>query len=441
MTGGPAADAIAAVFRSEFGRAVAILARVLGDVSDAEDAVQDAYAQALRRWPETGVPANPAGWIVTVARNRAIDRLRRERALDERRAELTRRATERLMTDPVFDSTDEIPDERLRLIFTCCHPALNREAQVALTLRLVGGLEVREIARALLSSEDAVAQRLVRAKRKLRVAAVPLRVPAGDELPARLAAVLAVVYLVFNEGYAATSGPDLLRDDVAGEAVRLGKVLVELMPDESEAAGLLGLMLLQHARRRARTAADGSLVLLEQQDRRAVGRRRHRRGHRADRAGAAPAPAARAVRDRGGDRRRARRGAGLGRHRLAPAGRALPRAARRLALAGGRAEPRGRRGHGRRAGGGPGDARPARGQPRAGVQPPAACRPRRPAAPQRPRRRGGGRLPGRRRAGHATTPSAPSSADGSQRPLAEQPLRAGDAHRGLRLHGAVGDVR
>ncbi|HVG68337.1 MAG TPA: RNA polymerase sigma factor [Gaiellales bacterium] len=267
MTGGPAADAIAAVFRSEFGRAVAILARVLGDVSDAEDAVQDAYAQALRRWPETGVPDNPAGWIVTVARNRAIDRLRRERALDERRAELTRRATERLMTDPLFDSTDEMPDERLRLIFTCCHPALNREAQVALTLRLVGGLEVREIARALLSSEDAVAQRLVRAKRKLRVAAVPLRVPAGDELPSRLAAVLAVVYLVFNEGYAATSGPDLLRDDVAGEAVRLGKVLVELMPDESEAAGLLGLMLMQHARRQARTAADGSLVLLEQQDR------------------------------------------------------------------------------------------------------------------------------------------------------------------------------
>ena len=237
MTGGPAADTIGAVFRSEFGRAVAILARVLGDVSDAEDAVQDAYAQAVRRWPETGIPDNPAGWIVTVARNRAIDRLRRERAMDERRAELARQATERLMTDPVFDSTDEIPDERLRLIFTCCHPALNREAQVALTLRLVGGLDVQEIARAMLAGEDAVAQRLVRAKRKLRTAGVPLRVPAGDELPARMAAVLAVVYLVFNEGYAATSGPDLLRDDVAGEAVRLGKVLVELMPDESEAAG------------------------------------------------------------------------------------------------------------------------------------------------------------------------------------------------------------
>jgi RNA polymerase sigma-70 factor (ECF subfamily) len=267
VTGEPAGDTIAAVFRSEFGRAVAILARVLGDVSDAEDAVQDAYAQAVRRWPETGIPDNPAGWIVTVARNRAIDRLRRERAMDERRAELARQATERLMTDPVFDSTDEIPDERLRLIFTCCHPALNREAQVALTLRLVGGLDVQEIARAMLAGEDAVAQRLVRAKRKLRTAGVPLRVPAGNELPARLAAVLAVVYLVFNEGYAATSGPDLLRDDVAGEAVRLGKVLVELMPDESEAAGLLALMLLQHARRRARTAADGSLVLLEQQDR------------------------------------------------------------------------------------------------------------------------------------------------------------------------------
>jgi RNA polymerase sigma-70 factor (ECF subfamily) len=267
MTGEAAADAIAAVFRSEFGRAVAILARVLGDVSDAEDAVQDAYAQALRRWPETGVPDNPAGWIVTVARNRAIDRLRRERALDERHAELARHATERLMTDPVFASPDEIPDERLRLVFTCCHPAINREAQVALTLRLVGGLEVHEIARAMLSTEDAVAQRLVRAKRKLRVAGVPLRVPAGEELPSRLAAVLAVVYLVFNEGYAATSGPDLLRDDVAAEAVRLGQVLVQLMPDEAEAAGLLGLMLLQHARRRPRTAGDGSVVLLERQDR------------------------------------------------------------------------------------------------------------------------------------------------------------------------------
>src|SRR6185503_14083355 len=172
------------------------------------------FLAAAERWPRDGDPGNPTAWLVTVAKRRAIDRIRREKVLEAKLAELE---------EPVVIEESNIPDERLELIFTCCHPALNREAQVALTLRLVGGLEVREIARALLSSEDAVAQRLVRAKRKLRVAAVPLRVPAGDELPARLAAVLAVVYLVFNEGYAATSGPDLLRDDIAGEAVRLGK--------------------------------------------------------------------------------------------------------------------------------------------------------------------------------------------------------------------------
>ena len=251
-----AAEAIAEAHRSDWARIVAGLIRMTGDWALAEDATGDAFATALVRWEADGTPPNPAAWLAVTARNRAIDLLRR--AANERT---------KLAVAALGDDAAAGEDDRLRLIFTCCHPALNREAQVALTLRLVGGLEVREVARALLSSEDAVAQRLVRAKRKLRVAAVPLRVPAGDELPSRLAAVLAVVYLVFNEGYAATSGPDLLRDDIAGEAVRLGKVLVELMPDESEAAGLLALMLLQHARRRARTAADGSLVLLEQQDR------------------------------------------------------------------------------------------------------------------------------------------------------------------------------
>ena len=266
MTGGPAADTIAAVFRSEFGRAVAILARVLGDVSDAEDAVQDAYAQAVRRWPETGIPDNPAGWIVTVARNRAIDRLRRERAMDERRAELARQATERLMTDPVFDSTDEIPDERLRLICTCCHPALSHEASVALTLRLVAGLQTREIARLFLVGEATMAARITRAKRKIAASGIPFRVPDRVDLPDRLARICSVVYLLFTEGYAATIGPDLVRTRLCDEAIRLQRVVAELIPTSAEAEGLLALMILQHARRDARID-DGRLVRLSEQDR------------------------------------------------------------------------------------------------------------------------------------------------------------------------------
>jgi RNA polymerase sigma-70 factor (ECF subfamily) len=229
--------------------------------------VQDAYVIAIDRWHRDGVPDNPAGWILTVARNRALDRLRRERTLDDRRAELARAADRALREEPAWEEEDVIPDERLRLIFTCCHPSLARESQAALTLRMVGGLTVPEIARGMLSSEEAMEQRLVRARRKLRMAGIPLRVPQDEELPARLSAVLAVVYLIFSEGYAVTAGTELLRSDLTTEAIRLGRVLRSLMPDESEVAGLLALMLLHDARRGARLDGTGDLVLLADQDR------------------------------------------------------------------------------------------------------------------------------------------------------------------------------
>jgi RNA polymerase sigma-70 factor, ECF subfamily len=261
------AAAVDEAFRAEFGRAVALLARVLGDIGLAEDAVQDAYLAALRRWPQDGVPANPRAWIVTAARNRAIDRLRRDQALELRTHELARMAEDEMSRYHESADDDTIPDERLRLIFTCCHPALAAEAQVALTLRLVAGLTVPEIARALLAAEPAIAQRLVRAKHKLRAAAIPIRVPPDEQLTERLATTLAVIYLIFNEGYVATTGARLRRDDVAAEAIRLGRLMTGLMPDESEAAGLLALMLLHHSRRHARTDADGEIVLIKHQDR------------------------------------------------------------------------------------------------------------------------------------------------------------------------------
>ena len=249
------------VFREHWGQAVAALVRVTGDVDLAEDSVQDAFAIAVERWPRDGLPASPLGWIVTTARNRAIDRLRRERTLHTKLPEVERleAAAREGKEDDEMEST--IPDERLALIFTCCHPALAREAQVALTLRLLGGLTTEEIARAFLTGEQTMAQRLVRAKRKIRAAGIPFRVPPDHLLPDRLAAVLAVVYLVFNEGYSRA------RNDLGTEAIRLGRMLTGLMPDEPEALGLLALMLLHDSRRDARVAGDGCLVVLECQDR------------------------------------------------------------------------------------------------------------------------------------------------------------------------------
>ncbi len=248
---------VARVFTSEYGRAVAVLVRVFGDIDVAEEAVQDAFATAVARWPVDGVPPSPAGWIITTARNRAIDRLRREASRDDRHAQA---ALLHAQDDPVEEGA--VRDDRLRLIFTCCHPALGQAARVALTLRLLGGLSTAEIARAFLVPESTMAQRLVRAKGKIRDARIPYRVPASDDLPARLRAVLAVVYLIFNEGYSAVD-----RDDLCAEAIRLGRVLAELLPDEPEVVGLLALMLLVRSRRAARTTPSGDLVPLAEQDR------------------------------------------------------------------------------------------------------------------------------------------------------------------------------
>jgi len=253
---------IARVFRAEYGRAVAVLARFLGDLSLAEEAVQDAFTTALERWPHDGVPPAPAGWIITTARHRAIDRLRREASRDRRHADAMRL----LASDEPIEEHD-VNDDQLRLIFTCCHPSLAPEAQLALTLRLIGGLTTAEIARAFLVPESTMGQRLSRAKAKIRAAGIPYRVPDAAQRPARLRFVLAVIYLVFNEGYSATTGEALMRAALCDEAIRLGRLLLALMPEESEVAGLLSLMLFIDARRAARADEHGAFVRLADQDR------------------------------------------------------------------------------------------------------------------------------------------------------------------------------
>lgn len=269
-------DELAAVFRREAGPCTATLVRVLGDVDLAEDAVAEAFTIAADRWARDGVPPNPGGWIMTTARRRAIDRLRRERSRDQRHlaAHALAEATAPDRDTPEAEVADEldtlavaVPDDQVRLMFLCCHPALSTDAQVALTLRLLGGLTTEEIARGFLVSTDAMAARIVRAKRKLRDNHAPYRVPAEAELPGRLAGVLNAIALVFTEGHTATSGDALVRTDLTAVAIHLGRVLVQLMPDEPEAVGLLALMLLTDARRPARTDADGAMVRLSDQDR------------------------------------------------------------------------------------------------------------------------------------------------------------------------------
>jgi RNA polymerase sigma-70 factor (ECF subfamily) len=255
------------VYRAEYGRAVAVLTRVTGDLDIAEDAVQEAFTAAAALWPSHGTPPSPAAWIITTARNRAIDRLRRETRGRDKHAEAAQLAASALL--PATGNSEEDPaveDDRLRLIFTCCHPALAPAARVALTLRLLGGLTTAEIAHAFLVAEPTMAQRIVRAKNKIRDARIPYRLPRDADLPARLGGVLAVIYLIFNEGYAASSGA-LIRTGLCAEAIRLGRLLADLMPDEAEVLGLLALMLLVEARRPARVSSDGTLVPLDEQDR------------------------------------------------------------------------------------------------------------------------------------------------------------------------------
>ncbi|MFC8681872.1 RNA polymerase sigma factor [Microbacterium ureisolvens] len=274
MTGSAADEAIARAHREEWARVVAGLARRFGDLDLAEDAAAEAFVAAVERWPQDGVPPNPGAWLTTTAARKAIDRLRRESRRDDKH-----RAAQMLVDDTPPQSTGPVDDDRLRLVFTCCHPALAMEARVALTLRLLGGLTVGEIAHAFFVPEATMARRITRAKAKIAATRIPYRVPSAADIRDRIAGVLAVVYLIFNEGYLATTGDDPLRVDLTDEAIRLGRLLRTLLPDEGEATGLLALMLLIDARRSARVSHSGELVTLEEQDRGAWNRELIDEGH------------------------------------------------------------------------------------------------------------------------------------------------------------------
>ena len=402
--------AVADAYRAEWGRVVATLIRVTGDWDLAEECAQDAFARAVERWPHDGVPRSPGAWLTTTARNAATDRIRRAATGRRKVAELTAIEERTMAAAPDLRDDSGIVDDRLRLVFTCCHPALALDTQVALTLREMVGLTTAEVAHAFLVPEPTVAQRLVRAKRKIVNAGIPYRVPPREQLPERLDAVLGVVYLLFNEGYSASAGDALVRGALCDEAIRLCRTIAELLPDEPEVLGLLALMLLHDSRRATRTDAHGDLVLLEDQD-------RTRWDHDAIRAGLAALDAAVALGRPGPYQLQAAIAAchaqapDRGGHRLAADRRALRRARPRHRLTGGGAQPRGRGRHGRRARRRTRAARTARRVGRARRLPPSPRGAGRPAAPGRAVERSRRRPTTRRWRWSPTRPSAASSND------------------------------
>ena len=385
-------EAITQAHREEWARVVAALARRFGDLDIAEEAAAEAFATAVERWPADGVPPNPGAWLTTTANRKAIDRIRRENKRDDKQKE-----AQMLYDDDPPEPLGAIDDDRLRLIFTCCHPALAMETRVALTLRMVGGLTVPEIARAFLVQEATMGQRITRAKAKIKAARIPYRVPSAEDLPARVSGVLAVLYLVFNEGYLAT-GPDTdpVRHDLTAEAIRLTRLVRDLLPEDGEVAGLLALMLLTEARRTARVSASGELVTLDEQDRGAWDAALIAEGHRLVRERLAAGRGSGSLPDPRRDQRRAHLRPRRARHRLVAGRRPLRPARPPRPLADRRPQPghRGRRA--RRPAGGAGGRRPSRG--RAGRLPRLPRDPRRPAAPAGPQ-------PGRR-ARRTTGPSS-----------------------------------